>query len=466
MRQDGPVPAPSASPSTDELVLPTHDDGFVADASEGAGGPAGSRVLAARGWWTPVRVLLLLAMLTFGIGYLSKAPCHGADGFDSGVQYTQVCYSDIAYLYELRGFANGYLPYVQTDPNGQPLEYPVLTGAFMQVASWLTGTEGSESLRALRFYDWNVLMLGAALLVAVACTALTVQRRPWDAALLALAPSVALTSVINWDLLAVALTAGFMLAWARRRPVLAGVLLGLAISAKFYPVLLLGPLLLVCWRSRQWPAFGRCAAGTVVSWVAVNLPVYLANPTGWLYFYRFSADRGEDWGSIWYAMSVWGRGVPAPALNAVALALLVLCCAVIAVLSWWAPSTPRLAQLAFLVVAAFCLTNKVYSPQYVLWLVPLAALARPRWRDFLVWQAGEVVYFVAIWWFLQGYGNDNKALPDTWYTVAIMVHVACTLYLSVMIVRDMLHPEHDPVPREMTVPRRAVHVPAAPELQS
>ncbi|HEY7857400.1 MAG TPA: glycosyltransferase 87 family protein [Candidatus Nanopelagicales bacterium] len=430
----------------DELVLPTHDDPFVAESSEVAGGPAGARVLAGRGWWTPVRVLLLLAIACFSIGYLSKAPCHGSDGFDSGPQYTQVCYSDIAYLYQLRGFADGYLPYVQTDPNGQALEYPVLTGAFMQVASWLTGSDGSVSSRSLRFYDWNVILLGGALLVAVGCTAMTVRRRPWDAALLALAPSVALTSIINWDLLAVALTAGFMLAWARRRPVLAGVLLGLAISAKFYPVLLLGPLLLVCWRSRRWPELWRCTAATAASWLVVNVPVLLANPSGWLTFYKFSADRGEDWGSIWYALTSWGRGIPAQWLNDVALVLLLLCCAVIAVLAWWAPQVPRLAQLSFLVIAAFCLTNKVYSPQYVLWLIPLAALARPRWRDFLIWQAGEVVYFFAIWWFLQGYGNDNKALPQSWYTVAIAIHVACTLYFCVMIARDMLQAERDPVP--------------------
>ena len=57
------------------------------------------------------------------------------------------------------------------------------------------------------------------------------------------------------------------------------------------------------------------------------------------------------------------------------------------------PSTPRLAQLGFLIVAGFLLVNKVYSPQYVLWLLPLAVLARPRWRDLLIWQAGEVIYF-------------------------------------------------------------------------
>ena len=52
---------------------------------------------------------------------------------------------------------------------------------------------------------------------------------------------------------------------------------------------------------------------------------------------------------------------------------------------------------------AFLLVNKVYSPQYVLWLLPLAALARPRWRDLLIWQACEVFYFFAVWMHIAGF---------------------------------------------------------------
>ena len=80
------------------------------------------------------------------------------------------------------------------------------------------------------------------------------------------------------------------------------------------------------------------------------------------------------------------------------------------------PGPPRLAALAFLTVGRFVLTNKVYSPQYVLWVLPLAVLARPRWRDLLIWQAAEAAYFVAIWWYLVGYGTEDKGLHEggTW----------------------------------------------------
>jgi hypothetical protein len=42
------------------------------------------------------------------------------------------------------------------------------------------------------------------------------------------------------------------------------------------------------------------------------------------------------------------------------------------------------------VLAAFLMTNKVWSPQYVIWLVPLAVLARPRLWPYVLWQLAEV----------------------------------------------------------------------------
>ena len=55
-----------------------------------------------------------------------------------------------------------------------------------------------------------------------------------------------------------------------------------------------------------------------------------------------------------------------------------------------APRRPRVPQIAFLLVAGFIVFNKVDSPQYALWLVPLAVLARPRWPSMLLWQVTEV----------------------------------------------------------------------------
>ena len=101
-------------------------------------------------------------------------------------------------------------------------------------------------------------------------------RRPWDALPFVLSPCLLLTGLINWDLLAVALVAGALWAWARDRPVLAGVLIGLGTAAKLYPLFLLGPILVVAWRRGQLRAFGA-AAGSAVARLAAGQPARVAD---------------------------------------------------------------------------------------------------------------------------------------------------------------------------------------------
>jgi hypothetical protein len=149
-----------------------------------------------------------------------------------------------------------------------------------------------------------------------------------------------------------------------------------------------------------------------------------------------------DFGSVWYAVTEWGLPrIPDEAINAVsAVSFLALLCFV-AYIALTAPRTPTVFALAFLVLAAFVITSKVYSPQYVLWLVPFAALARPRWRDFLIWQTGEVIYFAAIWWLLAAYGVEGaKGLDGGWYALATFIHVGVTVWYAILIIRDLYEP--------------------------
>ena len=101
----------------------------------------------------------------------------------------------------------------------------------------------------------------------------------------------------------------------------------------------------------------------------------------------------------------------------------------------------------FLVMAAFLLTNKVYSPQYMLWLLPFVVLARPVWRDWLIFTAGELVYFVAIWWHLGGLLAPGAGGADRVYWLAVLVRMATQSWVVIMVVRDALRPEHDVGPR-------------------
>ncbi|MER7180253.1 glycosyltransferase 87 family protein [Streptomyces hyaluromycini] len=435
-----------------EPVRPTREDEVAAAGSELIGGPIGRRALLGTSWWTPLRVVVIVAVGMFALGMVQKVPCYDSGWFfGASSQYTHACYSDIPHLYQGRGFADGLVPYFDKLPGDMDyLEYPVLTGVFMEVAAWLTPGSGSIMLQEQVYWFVNAGMLMLCAAVIAVCVVRTHRRRPWDGLLVALAPAFALTATINWDLLAVALTAAAMLMWSRSRPLAFGVLLGLATAAKLYPVFLLGPLFLLCWRAGKWREFFIATGGAVAAWLVVNLPVMIFAFDGWSKFYTFSQERGVDFGSFWL---IWAQNTTTPPstdfVNTAATVLVLLCFLGIAALTLTAPRRPRFAQLAFLVVAAFILTNKVYSPQYVLWLVPLAVLARPKWRDFLIWQACEVAYFLGIWMYLAytTSGDAHKGLPTDGYHWAIAVHLLGTLYLCGMVVRDILMPERDVVRR-------------------
>jgi uncharacterized membrane protein len=226
-------------------------------------------------------------------------------------------------------------------------------------------------------------------------------------------------------------------------------MIGLGTATKLYPLFLLGAVLVVCLRNRRMRDFAVTTVAAAGAWLLTNAPVLLLGYEQWKVFWTFNSERGADLGSLWLVWQQAGHSVTPETINLVSWAFFALVCVGVLALGMLAPRTPRVAQLAFLVVAGFLLVNKVYSPQYVLWLLPLAVLARPRWRDLLIWQAGEVFYFAAVWLYLGDFTASSVAgAPDKLYWYAIFVRVAAELFLVTMVVRDILQPWRDPVPEE------------------
>ena len=454
-------------------------------ASEAIGGPSGARS-AGHPWWTPVRVVLALTCVGFLLAMVQKSPCVAADWPGGNYRYAALCYSDVPYLYVGRGFADLSVPYADNGGRWQTLEYPVVIGYFAYGTAVIThGLSGFpdlvvrrqstpdlvSSLPGVQQESWLFFVVTAVLLAPFALLAgwflaRTHERRPWDAAAFALSPALILTGLVNWDLLVVAAVAGAFWAWSRNRPVLAGVMIGLGTATKLFPLFLLGALFVVCLRRGRLPAFGAAAVAAVGSWLVVNLPPVLYGLDQWKVFWSFNDGRGADLGSLWLIWQQSGHEISAGVINLVSLIGFGAVCLAVLMLGLLAPRTPRIPQLALLIVIGFLLVNKVYSPQYVLWLLPLAVLARPRWRDLLIWQAGEAFYFVAVWFYLGGYtASATSGAQDHTYWVAIVVRVLAQLWLAGVVVRDVLRPDHDPVradgstddpmePTARTLPRR------------
>jgi uncharacterized membrane protein len=491
MRHDGPVAFVEVSRTTDDVVAPTLADPLSRATSGAVGGPVGRHARTGWSWWTPLRVTLAIATLVFGLGILQKSPCVVTQWSQdaSPKPFSHLCYTDMTFLYVSRGLAEGIFPYTpqgdlppqhrpqtQQEADDLSVEYPVLTGLWMGATGWLTRALGDDPDLSLVTNEeagsvlgvqhdsalfWCINVVGFFVLWMLSLIALVraQRRRPWDAMFIAASPMVGLTAFINWDLLAVACVAGSLWAWATRRPIMAGIFLGLGASAKLFPLFFLGPLFVLCLRTRTLQHWTRACAAALTVWLLINVPIYLWSPTQWLWFWRFNASRGPDYGSIWLLFEMGGHTASAHEINLTTWIVFGGACALIGLLALGAQRKPRLPQLLFLVVASFLLVNKVYSPQYVLWLLPLAALARPRWRDLIIWQACELFYFFAIWmhianffvspgecnvshWFISSSGCD-------WvYFLATVIRILGEVYLMAIVVRDIWWPWRDPVRRD------------------
>lgn len=389
--------------------------------------------------------LIFATLIGGALAFWHQDACR-AGAFDATLvsQFQAHCYSDISALYPFYGLVHGKIPYLDS-----PVDYPVLIGAVMQAASWAVHSVAGPLARERAFYDVTTAGLVLCTIASVLATAYLAGRsRRWTALLVALSPGLIVAAFINWDLLAMALTAAAMAAWARRRGVLGGVLFGLAIATKFYPLFLLGGLFLLCLRAGRLRAFWVTTAAAVVTWLAVNLPVAIVAFHNWSTFYWRNTARADDWGSVWYVAQV-GGWYPSPAeLNILSAALILLGFALIAWLVLAAPRRPRVPQVFFLVLVVFLLPDKVWSPQYVIWLVPLVVLARPRLWAYLLWQAAEVAYIFAIWSYLitAAYGRPG-GIGDGLYIASVAGRFLTVALLGALVVRDMMRPQADLVRR-------------------
>ena len=484
-----PQPLADDLRSADSRDLPSRNDTVVAALSQVIGGPVGRHALVGRTRvFTPLRVMFMIALVFLALGWTTKAPCLQTVGTGSPDQrvanwenqraYYELCYSDTVPLYGAELLSQGKFPYksswLELDSAGQPrtqydgrtavryMEYPVLTGVYQYVAMSLAKTYTAVAKKTgiallagvaevVMFFNIAAFGLALAWLATVWAAAMLAGRRVWDAALVAASPILIFQAFTNFDALATALATGGLLAWARRRPLLAGVLIGLGVSAKLYPALLLLPLLLLAVRTGRFGDAVRTTSVAVLVWCATNLPVLLMYPRGWSEFFRLNTRRNQDMDSVYNlirSFTGWrgfdpdlGFWQPPTTLNIVSGVLFLLCCAAIAYIALTAPRRPRIAQLAFLVVAAFLLVNKVWSPPFSLWLVPLAVLALPHRRVLMAWMTIDALVWVPRMFYL--YGEQSKGLPEQWFTTTVLIRDLAVVGLIALVVRQIYRPAED-----------------------
>ena len=372
-----------------------------------------------------IKVLLVLAIFAALLSFTKFSHCESTT-WATPDQYIHACYSDLPALFDERAMADNTWPY---SSKTNAVEYPVITGLVMYATSFVAHSP-------ISYFNFNAFLL-ALLFIAVV---LIVRRiKPEFAYLVAVAPAMIASLYINWDLWAIA-TMMLAIYWFDRKAYLnSSVALAISISTKFLPIFLMLPILFILWRQNQIKELLKFAVTTTLVWLAINLPFALTTPTGWWRFYKLNLERQDDWGSIWLALSQLGVGLTN--LNYLALLLLLIGLVSFAIFLFELKNTPTLASVSFIVLAIVMVASKVYSPQYVLWLTPLAVIALTNKKDlhaFWIWQVAETIYHVAIWQHLALVTGAHFGLQQGGYATITLIRIAATLYLVFTLIKRAL----------------------------
>ncbi len=373
-------------------------------------------------------VTLVASVLSFG-----KFNHCRSSGWGSPDVYIHMCYSDISALYGAREVNTDQWPYASSENS---VEYPVLTGVVM----WATGLLIDDPNGYRPYFDLNILLIALLLFASVF---ILWRLKPEYVALFPIAPAVFGSLFINWDIYAVLFALLSLYFYKVQKLDLSALFMGVAISTKFYPGVILFGIALIFWNQKEITKLIRYLLVTFLAWVVINLPVALTNFDGWWRFFKLNIDRDSDLGSIWYAAALlkW----PQPNVNNITIILFLIALMAIGVF-YFAIAQSRsdfanLATVAFLTVAAFVTISKVYSPQYILWLTPLAVLAITKddeRKAFWIWQGTEALYHFGIWQYLASYTGAKFGITETFYASIILIRIAGLAWFSSTLIRTAL----------------------------
>ncbi|KRE94139.1 hypothetical protein ASG76_12155 [Nocardioides sp. Soil774] len=374
---------------------PTRTDPVAATMSAVVGGPAGTRAGSHR-WWDASRALLGATAVVLGAGMLAKSACVPSGWGKQDQPFAQMCWSDLA------GTAIDA---------GTP---PHVTTWLERLAGFGPGSGTVATTAALA-----VVLAGLALL-ATALLARTDVRRPWGAAGWALSP-VLLVHWLSWDLVAAVGVAVLLWGWTSGRGWLAGV--GAGIGAAFALPVAVAAVGVVAVGGRLRDRVDALVAAAA-AYVVVTLP---------------GRGHGEvpDIGSVWLLLQQMGFGGSRTSRTVVQLAVLALAAAA----AWWVvrrsgrPTVVASARAGLLLLAAALVVAPSAPPESALLVLPLAAVAVPRWRDLLVWQGLHLVSSVITGWYVGQALVPTVADDARAYWLAVVLRVAGLLWLVVALLR-------------------------------
>jgi uncharacterized membrane protein len=349
------------------------------------------------------------------------------------------------------------------------MEYPPgALAVFLPPRLFVRGDDYIDAFKVLMaLCGAATLVLAVLLLVRLRAS----RRHLWIATvLLALSPlALGPISLNTYDGFPALLTVAALVALAWGWDLLALGILGVAVAAKVYPVVLVPVVLVFLWRNRGPRRVALAVGVGVAAAAAVVVPFLVLAPHGLGESFRAQTGRGLQLEGLGaqslvaadhvgaYSATVVHRtrhaisydlvGGPPDALTTVGSVLQVLAVAAAAfVYARGRADIQRLIVAAAASVAGFLAFSRVLSPQYVEWLVPLVVLVYAP----LVWALLATALVLAQTWFFH-YGTLVDLSERNWL---VLVRDLLLVAVFALLLRTAAKDE-DPVPFEDELPLRA-----------
>jgi hypothetical protein len=355
-------------------------------------------------------------------------------------------------LYHYRGIANAYLsgalPY-----RDQVMEYPPYVFPIFLIPRIFGNDNYFEGFVALALAaDWLVKLL----LFSLGLRQSKTLRALWPLLLYCAAiPFLRFFFLQRYDIFPALICLAALWLFCSQRYFLCGLAVAIGIGVKLYPALFVLPLFILAFRQNKSKPF---ILGLTVGLAPILL---LSFYLPWWRFAQFQADRGLQVESL-YASVLWlgnllsffhmnwiytkfwyeVQGSPATALltwSRLLFAGTVLISVAATVRATWCPERPSFSELTrilFLPLLAFVAFNQVLSPQYMIWLMPLAALTifdGKRWLSFAICLATMLTPII----YPSLHGDYGSGL-DLFETIVLLLRNLTLLVAWICLFREIL----------------------------